>query len=161
MLTRLPTVSQDVLIRAAGILQGVGQDRQAVEGAVVVDGLGEGNDAWSKPARINRDQVKWLHAHNVIVLGSPMSHRDLIPYRYVRIPNPVNGKLLRTNGDIVATLWSRHAPWFLSESHANNAASSRDVPTREEFSEMPVYRIEPKDTNSDGSNAYNSLVRSP
>jgi hypothetical protein len=41
MLTRLSTVAQDVLIRAAGIFQGVSQDGHAVEGTVVVDGLGE------------------------------------------------------------------------------------------------------------------------
>jgi len=37
----LPAVAEDVGIRAPGVFKGVGQDGQAVEGSLIVDGLGE------------------------------------------------------------------------------------------------------------------------
>src|SRR5271156_4922924 len=47
------TMAQDVCVGAAGVFQGVGEDGQAVEGTVGVDGLGEGDDGdgeagWNK-----------------------------------------------------------------------------------------------------------------
>jgi len=36
-------VAQDVLVRAAGVFEGIGQDGQAVEGTLVVDGLSKSN----------------------------------------------------------------------------------------------------------------------
>src|SRR5262245_46625811 len=38
-------VFQEVGVRAAGVFEGVAEDRHAVEGALVVDGLGECEDA--------------------------------------------------------------------------------------------------------------------
>jgi hypothetical protein len=38
---------------ATGVHQGVGQDRHAVEGSVVVDRLGEIDDGGSEPAEID------------------------------------------------------------------------------------------------------------
>ena len=52
MLARLSAVVQDVRVIAAGVFQGIGQDRQAVEVAVVVDSCCEGNDGGSAPGRI-------------------------------------------------------------------------------------------------------------
>jgi hypothetical protein len=42
---------QDVGVVAAGVFEGVGEDGQAVEGAVVVDGLGPGGDVRRSPGR--------------------------------------------------------------------------------------------------------------
>jgi hypothetical protein len=41
MLPRFPAVGQNSSVRATGLLQGVGQDRQEVEATVVVDALGK------------------------------------------------------------------------------------------------------------------------
>jgi hypothetical protein len=40
-----PAVAEDVGVSAAGVLQGVGEDRSAVEGTVVVDRLGQLGDS--------------------------------------------------------------------------------------------------------------------
>ncbi len=49
---------KDVPVVAAGFFQGVGQNRQAVEGAVVVDGLGQlGESRAVVPTQPRR--VKW------------------------------------------------------------------------------------------------------
>src|SRR5262249_41104735 len=56
--TGTPAMGQDVLVPAAGILQGIGQDRQSVEGPVVVDGLGQTPDGSvipRQPAGLNPD----------------------------------------------------------------------------------------------------------
>src|ERR1700728_4434690 len=49
------TVAQDVLVRAAGIFEGIGQDRETIKGMVGVDGLDEGNDGGAKPGRFQGD----------------------------------------------------------------------------------------------------------
>ena len=48
-------MSQNVGIGAAGIFQGIGQDRQAVEGAVGVYGLGETGDGAREPGGVKGD----------------------------------------------------------------------------------------------------------
>src|SRR5271165_5617954 len=58
MVARLPAVAQDVLVRAASVFQGVGQDRQAVEGAVGVDGLGEAGDGRREPFALGGDRLE-------------------------------------------------------------------------------------------------------
>src|SRR5262249_4793655 len=60
MLTRLTAVAEDVGVGAAGLLQGVGQDGQAVAGSPVVDGLGQpGNRA------VIPGQPRWFNRHRV------------------------------------------------------------------------------------------------
>jgi hypothetical protein len=54
MLSATPTMSKDLLVCAAGVFQGVGEDRQALEGAVVVNGLSKGRDRGSEPGRVER-----------------------------------------------------------------------------------------------------------
>jgi hypothetical protein len=44
MLARLTAVSQDIDVLAAGLFESVGQDRQAVEGTVIVNGPSEFHD---------------------------------------------------------------------------------------------------------------------
>src|SRR5262249_27144112 len=39
-----PAVAENVLVRAAGVFEGIGQDRHPVEGSLVVDGLGDPGD---------------------------------------------------------------------------------------------------------------------
>src|SRR5262249_24915566 len=41
MLTAAAAVRQDLSVSATGVFQGIGQDRQAVEGTLVVDGLAD------------------------------------------------------------------------------------------------------------------------
>jgi hypothetical protein len=47
---------QDVGIGAAGVLQGVGEDGESVEGTIVIDRLGETDDGRGKPTKINEDR---------------------------------------------------------------------------------------------------------
>jgi hypothetical protein len=47
-----PAVAEDLLVSAPGVHQGVGQDRQAVEGSVLVDGAGEVEDIGRAPTRV-------------------------------------------------------------------------------------------------------------
>jgi hypothetical protein len=47
-----PAVVKDFPARTPRLLQGVGQDRQLVEGPVVVDGLGEVEDGGRSPGRV-------------------------------------------------------------------------------------------------------------
>src|SRR5262249_41611256 len=66
-----PTVAQDVRVGTTGDFQGVGQDRQAVEGTVLVDGLDQPADGAAvprQPAGVDR----WGRAERVaeIVPGS-------------------------------------------------------------------------------------------
>jgi hypothetical protein len=58
MFPRLSAVIQDVLVGAAGIFEGVGQDRQAVEDAVVVDGLGKTGDRGREPGMVECDRAE-------------------------------------------------------------------------------------------------------
>ena len=56
MRSRSPAVVEDVRIGAAGLLQGVRQDRQAVEGTILVDRRCEPHDGavpGAQPARVN------------------------------------------------------------------------------------------------------------
>ena len=55
MRPRSPQVVQDVVAVAPGILEGVGQDREAVEGAVLVAAFCESNDSSRPPGGVNRD----------------------------------------------------------------------------------------------------------
>ena len=64
MLRRLSAMVQDVGIIAAGVFEGVGEDGKAVEGAIVVDGLGKGGDVRCSPGGIERDGTKWV-AQNI------------------------------------------------------------------------------------------------
>jgi hypothetical protein len=52
MLARLPAVVQDVGIIAAGVFEGVGEDGQAVEGAVIVDALCQSDGVSCSPRKI-------------------------------------------------------------------------------------------------------------
>jgi hypothetical protein len=51
MRSRPSTVVQDVGVGAAGVFQGVGQDRQAVKGSFLVDGYGQLRDRGGEPGR--------------------------------------------------------------------------------------------------------------
>ena len=48
-------MSKDIGCITTGILQGVGQDREAVEGAVLVAAFCESNDSSGPPGGVNRD----------------------------------------------------------------------------------------------------------
>src|SRR5262249_15111079 len=50
VLPRLPAVGQDGLVGAAGVFEGVGQDRQVVERPLIVDAASEGGDVLPEPA---------------------------------------------------------------------------------------------------------------
>src|SRR5262249_21263206 len=58
MLARLSAVVQDVGIVAAGIFEGVGEDGQAVEGSVVVDRLGQGDDVRCSAGGVESDRAE-------------------------------------------------------------------------------------------------------
>ena len=58
MWSRTSQVSQNVLIGAARVLQGIGQDRQSVKGPIFVDVLSDGGDAWSQPGPVQADGTK-------------------------------------------------------------------------------------------------------
>jgi hypothetical protein len=49
MLTALPAVVEDVGVCAAGFFQGVGENRETIEGAVGIDGLGESDKLGGLP----------------------------------------------------------------------------------------------------------------
>src|SRR5262249_38513544 len=51
-------VVKDIPARTPSLLKGVGQDRQLVEGPVVVDGLGEVEDGGRSPGRIEDDRAE-------------------------------------------------------------------------------------------------------
>ena len=51
-------VGEDLLVVAAGVDQGVGQNGKAVEGSVIVNGAGEGDDIRGPPARAERCPVE-------------------------------------------------------------------------------------------------------
>jgi hypothetical protein len=51
-------VGEDVGVVAAGLLQGVGQDGEAVERPFVVDGLGQPDDIRGQPGRRDDDRVE-------------------------------------------------------------------------------------------------------
>jgi hypothetical protein len=55
MLARLPAVVQDIGIVAAGVFESVSKDGEAVEGSVIVDGLGQGGDVRRSPGGVERD----------------------------------------------------------------------------------------------------------
>ncbi len=49
MLAGLPTVVEDVLVLAPGVLEGAGEDGHAVKGTLPVNSLSEGVDGRSTP----------------------------------------------------------------------------------------------------------------
>ncbi len=51
-------VGQDVFVLASRVLEGVGQDRQSVEGTLLVDALGEQSDGGCEPGRVERDRTE-------------------------------------------------------------------------------------------------------
>src|SRR4051794_16460753 len=58
MLAGLSAVAEDVRVGAAGVFEGVRENGQVLEGAVVVDVAGDGRDRAAVPAqpsRVNRD----------------------------------------------------------------------------------------------------------
>src|SRR6266508_248415 len=48
-------VGKDVLVRAAGVLKGVGEDRHAVEGALLVDAASQREHVGGQPCGVERD----------------------------------------------------------------------------------------------------------
>ena len=60
MLARLPAMVQDVGVIAASVFEGIGEDGQAVEGAVVVDGLSQGGDVRRSPGGVERDGAEGI-----------------------------------------------------------------------------------------------------
>ena len=69
MLPGLPAVVEDVAIGAAGVFQRVGEDRQAVEGAVIVDGLGNGRGSRITPRGVERSGAKGIAQHVAKTIG--------------------------------------------------------------------------------------------
>ena len=64
VLRRHPAVEQDICVRAAGFFEGVREDRQAVEGAILVDRGGNGLDGRREPCGIGGDGSEGI-AENV------------------------------------------------------------------------------------------------
>jgi hypothetical protein len=58
MLGLRSAMGEDVLIFATRTFKGIAQDRHAVKGSVVVDGLGERNDIGLEPSRVKRDRAE-------------------------------------------------------------------------------------------------------
>jgi len=56
MLTGLAAVVEDIGIGAASVFEGVGEDGEAVEGAVSVDGIGEALDGRRFPSQVEGDR---------------------------------------------------------------------------------------------------------
>jgi hypothetical protein len=65
MLAPAAAMRQDFLISAAGVFQGVGQDRQAVEGAVVVDRSSEVGYGGGERGVIERDSAEWKYSEDI------------------------------------------------------------------------------------------------
>ena len=55
MRPRSPAVVEDIGILAPGILEGISEDREAVEGTLGVDTFGEGNDGRGEPGGVEGD----------------------------------------------------------------------------------------------------------
>jgi hypothetical protein len=53
MLSRLPAVAQDVVVRASGIYQSVGKDGQPVEQALIANAVGQPKHSAGKPRSFN------------------------------------------------------------------------------------------------------------
>ena len=58
MRPRSPAVIEDVGVLAPGILESVGEDREAVEGPIGVDAFGEGENGGREPGEIEGDAVE-------------------------------------------------------------------------------------------------------
>jgi hypothetical protein len=58
-------VAQDFLVGAAGVFQGVSEDRQAFEGAVGIDGLGEGDNVGGLPSGGDGYGAAWERAEYI------------------------------------------------------------------------------------------------
>src|SRR5262249_22037076 len=53
-----PAVAQNIRAEAARVFEGIRQDRQSVEGPILVDGLGEGDHVGRDPAGVDADRVE-------------------------------------------------------------------------------------------------------
>ncbi len=51
---------EDVGAVAAGVLKGVGQDRQAVESPLLIDTFGKGDDCGREPRRFEGNGAEWV-----------------------------------------------------------------------------------------------------
>ena len=60
MIPRLPAVQQHIRIRAAGFFEGIRKDRQAIEGAILVERGGDGDDGRREPCGIGDDGTEGI-----------------------------------------------------------------------------------------------------
>src|SRR5260370_1202871 len=61
-------MGKNIAVVAAGLFEGVGEDRQAVEGPVLVHGLGKSSDRGREPTRVESDGAEGV-AENVTQEG--------------------------------------------------------------------------------------------
>jgi hypothetical protein len=120
---------QDFCIRAAGLFQGVGEHRQAVEGSFIVDGLGELRDDGNFPGEPGGvDERRWAEGiqdyfSNQIRLGLPL--RDHCRFELGSIQFgvlPAQNLPACGDGGVVSVLY------FLSSEHLPIQAVLRKIP---------------------------------
>src|SRR5262249_3823612 len=97
----LPAVLQEVGVRAAGVFERVGQDRQVVEGSLSVDRMSDGNNRGDLPGGVNadgpegvaEDVAKEPNLHTVGLLQSRFPEGFLL--RAARPGQQIRGAMLR------------------------------------------------------------------
>lgn len=70
----LAAVLQNVGICAAGFFQRVGQDRQVLKAAFVVDRPGEGDGGWSAPS--------WIEGHGAEGVAEDVTHQMRLSFQF-------------------------------------------------------------------------------
>jgi hypothetical protein len=76
-------VGEDVRVVAAGVFEGIGQDRHAVEGTVVVDAASERDDGGREPGGIDGDGPEGIAED---VAEQPAAHGpDRVPTVWIRL----------------------------------------------------------------------------
>lgn len=68
------------MVRASGFFQGVGQNREAVEGTLVVDGLSEGDNGAGQPSGISDDRAERVPEDAADDFGLKLMLGGLIPF---------------------------------------------------------------------------------
>jgi hypothetical protein len=94
MLATRTAVGQDVGVVATCVFQGVGQDRHQVEGSLIVDRLGEGNDRRSEPSAVESDGAEAIAEDFPKEIGLRSALRSinlLLPRPPALIPKPTSG----------------------------------------------------------------------
>src|SRR4051812_29371463 len=77
MLTRLTAVAKHVGVSASRIFEGVSQDREAVEGTVIVNSLGQDNRLGREPARAESNRAEGV-GENITEGAGPVLQNKLV-----------------------------------------------------------------------------------